>query len=503
MFIKIKNPALLTASLLMGIVFLTITGNVNGQTSGKTKTNVAAPKLKLKPCRVAGFDEEILCGSYEVYENRTARKGRKISINIVVLPALSANPAPDPFFTFAGGPGEAETEDAGSNAQRFAEIRRERDIVMIDQRGTGSSNPLDCSFGDANLLVQAFLAGDLPIESVKECRSQLEKKADLRFYTTPFAADDVDEIREQLGYKTINLYGGSYGSRAALVYLRQHPNSVRTATIRAIFPMSLKNPLFSPRDAQQSMNLLFDDCEKEEACAKAFPNIRQDFHTVLENLAKSPLKIKITDPRTKQSVEVAITRDVFAGGLRRMLYHPNSQRLIPLFIKSALAGEFKPFESVVAQTLGIETALSTGLFLSVTCAEDTPLIKENEILRETNGTFLGATMVQSLVQSCKSWAKGILPAKYNNPVKSKTPVLLFSGTEDPMTPPIYGNETAKYLPNSRHIILNGIAHNPFPPCAIGVMSQFITKGSADELDTSCVEKLSRPAFVLSFPTRKQ
>jgi hypothetical protein len=248
---------------------------------------------------------------------------------------------------------------------------------------------------------------------------------------------------------------------------------------------------------------LFDDCAKEEACAKAFPNIRQDFQTVLENLAKPPAKIKITDPRTKQTVEVAITRDVFAGGLRRMLYHPNSQRLVPLFIKSALAGEFKPFESIVAQTLGIENALSTGLFLSVTCAEDTPFIKENDILRETRGTFLGAKMVQSLVQACQVWGKATLPAKYNNPVKSKTPVLLFSGKEDPMTPPVYGNEVAKYLPNSRHIIMDGIAHNPFPGCAVGIMTQFISKGSVSELETSCIEKLNRPAFVVSFPTRKQ
>jgi pimeloyl-ACP methyl ester carboxylesterase len=185
-----------------------------------------------------------------------------------------------------------------------------------------------------------------------------------------------------------------------------------------------------------------------------------------------------------------------------MLYHPNSQQLIPLFIQSALAGEFKPFESVVAQTLGVENALSTGLFLSVTCAEDIPFISKKDILRETNGTFLGARMVQSLVDACGAWTKGTLPAKYNEPIKSKVPVLIFSGSLDPMTPPVYGNEVARHLPNSRHIIMNGIAHNPFHRCAIGVMGQFIAAGSVTQLDVSCIDKLSRPVFATSFPGRR-
>jgi len=316
-----------------------------------------------------------------------------------VLRALSANPAPDPLFTFAGGPGQAETEDVKDNAQRFADIRRDRDIVMVDQRGTGLSNSLDCNFGGANELVQAFLAGDLPIEKVEECRKQLEQKANLKFYTTPFAIDDIDDVRAWLGYDRINLYGGSYGSRAAMVYLRQHPKHVRTVTLRAIFPLTLKNPLYSPRDGQQSLNRLFSDCAADEACAKAFPTLKQDFQTVLERLAQSPTKIKVTDPRTKETVEITITRDVFAGGVRRLSYHPKSQRLIPTLIRSAFADDYKAFESIVAQILGIEKVLSTGMFLSVTYAEDVPLIRQRDIARETSGTFIGSTMVQSLVGS--------------------------------------------------------------------------------------------------------
>jgi len=488
--------------LFFGLGVITINSvKAFAQPPNKSLPSSAASRPPLKPCDISGLDGEVLCGKYEVYENRNTRTGRKIALNVVVLRALSANPAPDPLFTFAGGPGQAETEDVKDNAQRFADIRRDRDIVMVDQRGTGLSNPLDCSFGGANELVQAFLAGDLPIEKVEECRKQLEQKANLKFYTTPFAIDDIDDVRAWLGYDRINLYVGSYGSRAAMVYLRQHPKHVRTVTIRAIFPLTLKNPLYSPRDGQQSLNRLFSDCAADEACAKAFPTLKQDFQTVLERLAQSPTKIKVTDPRTKETVEITITRDVFAGGVRRLLYHPNSQRLIPTLIRSAFANDYKAFESIVAQILGIEKVLSTGMFLSVTCAEDVPLIRQRDIVRETNGTFIGSTMVQSLVGSCKAWKRGKLPANYNTPVRSDAPVLLFSGALDPMTPPVYGAEVARHLPNSLHIVMNGIAHSPFPSCAIGVMTQFILKGDTKGLDTSCVDKLSRPAFIVS-PAKK-
>lgn len=483
-----------TLSLLLAAICVTPSVGA-GQTLNGGNASQAISRLPLVPCRIAELADEALCGKFEVYENRTSSKGRRIALNIVVLPALSSNPAPDPLFTFAGGPGQGETDDASDNAQRFAEIRRTRDIVMIDQRGTGQSNPLDCNFGGANEIVQAFLAGDLPIEKVKECRAQLQQKADLRFYTTPYAVDDVDDVRAWLGYDRINLYGGSYGSRAALVYMRRHPTRVRTATLRALFPLSLRNPLYSPRDAQRALDRLFADCMADKACSEAYPNLRRDFQTILERLAQSPTKIRVLDPRIKQNVEVRITRDVFAGAVRRLLYHPNSQRLIPKLISSALNNDFRSFDSIIAQTLGIENVLSTGMFLSVTCAEDIPSIRERDIVRETGRTFLGANMVQSLVRVCRVWERGRLPPAYNSPVNSNADVLLFSGVLDPMTPPDYGAQVAKYLPNSRHIIMNGIAHNPFPSCAIGIMTQFIAKGSMKEIDTSCVNELRRPAFI--------
>ena len=471
-------------------------GRVIGQTPDGLPALQSTSRLRLKPCQVPNLKEEVLCGTYEVYENRDARKGRKISLNIVVLPALTSTPAPDPLFALAGGPGQAATAGAANDAQRFASIRRLRDIVLVDQRGTGRSNPLDCDLGNPNDALKVFVIGDIPIEQVKQCRQKLEKTTDLRLYTTPIAMDDLDEVRKWLGYEQINVYGGSYGTRAALVYLKRHPKQVRTVTLRAVSSTSEKNPLYNPRDSQLSLNRLFDDCAKDEGCAKAFPNLRQDFQTVLDHLSQSPAKISVKNPQTGQMFEISITRDLFAGAVRRLLYDSGSQRIIPLIIKNALNNDFSQLASVFSQTLGLVNSLNLGLNLSVNCAEDVSLISQKDIARETKGTFLGPIIVQSLVKVCQEWSIGKLPGGFNRPIKSDVPVLLFSGVLDPQSPPSRGAEVTRHLPKSLHVIMEGIAHAPFPNCALNIMSEFVVKGSTGELDLSCSKELRRPQFVL-------
>ncbi len=454
------------------------------------------PPAQLTSCPIKGVPGDVLCGTLQVPENRDQPGGRTIALNVVVVRALSSTRASEALFTFAGGPGQGEAADAEDNAEDFATIRLNRDLVMVDQRGTGKSNPLNCSFGRLDDLVQAFLAGNLPREKVAECRRQLEQKADLRYYTTPIAADDIDEVRRWLGYEKINLYGGSYGSRAALVYLDRYPEHVRTATLRAVFPLSLKNPLYSPRDAQQSLERLFADCAREGACGSAYPRLKEEFDVVLARLAQKPVEATVTDPRTKALVSVRITRDAFAGGVRRLLYSPSTQRMVPLLISRAFAGDFKPFEPMLAQTAGIERVLSMGMFLSVSCVEDVARIRDGEIARETKGTFVGDVMVRSLKSACELWPLGVLPPYYHAPVRSKVPVLLLSGALDPMTPSYHGDQVARYLSNSRHIVMEGVAHNPFPDCAIAMMTTLVAEASVGNLDTSCLAKIKRAAFTL-------
>ncbi|GEM_PF-102147 len=456
------------------------------------ETSAARPGSPLSPCRIAGINEEVLCGTFEVYENRATKTGRKIPLNIIVLPALSKPAAPDPLFVLYGGPGQAATSGAAGDARRFAEIRRERDIVLVDQRGTGRSNGLNCDLGGLSGVISSFVTGEFPIDRIRQCREELEKRADLRFYTTPIAMDDLDEVRSRLGYEKINLYGGSYGTRAALVYLKRHPERVRTVTLRGVFSL---DPLYFARDGQRALDLLFDDCARDPDCAGAYPNLRRDFQALIERLEKTPASLVRIDARTGRNMEFVITREAFTGAIRRMLYDTETQRRIPLMIKKAMDGNYQPFEEAIAQVQGIMNSFSVGMFLSVACVEKPDRYSPEQIARETTGSFLGDHQIKSALSACDEWPRGALPKDYFDSVKGDAPALILSGNIDPVTPPVWGEKAAKTLPESLHLTMEGIAHGPFPACALDVMARFIASGSTKGLDTNCIKSLRRPPFV--------
>jgi pimeloyl-ACP methyl ester carboxylesterase len=491
------KTSFLTILLAFAFMLQALPGQVVAQSTASEQT-APTSRLPLRPCRAPGLNEEVLCGTYEVYEDNDRKSGRRIPLNIVVLPALATKPAPDPLFVLVGGPGQAATEGAAGDAQRFAAIRRERDIVLVDQRGAGRSNRLNCDLGTPDEIVQAVVAGNFSTEKLKQCREQLEKQADLRLYSTPIAMDDLDEVRAWLGSPQINLYGGSYGTVAALTYLQRHPKRVRTVTLRAVYSL---NPVHFAPHTQQSLDHLLSDCGQDEACAKAYPNLRANLQTVLDRLAKTPIQMQMNHPRTKAALTITITRDVFAGGIRRMLYDANTQRFIPLLIQQAHQGNFQLFENVVNQTFNVLDSVSLGMNFSVGCAEGVNKTSAEEIAREAKGRFLGENAAQGLLAACRQWPQGKLPGDYFLPVRSDVPVLMLSGELDPASPSVLAEQVAKTLPNSRHVVMKGIAHAPFPPCALTLMAEFVVAGNAKELDVSCAAGLRRPAFALPSAAR--
>jgi pimeloyl-ACP methyl ester carboxylesterase len=279
-----------------------------------------------------------MCGSYEVFEDRAAHAGRKIKLNLMVLPATAEKPEPDPVFLIVGGPGLSAVQDSPSLGQLF---RKKRYVVIIDQRGAGGSNCLTCNFNDG---VAASFAHILPLDRVKPCVEELEKIADLRFYTTSIAMDDLDEVRAALGYDRINVWGESYGSAAALDYLRRHADHVRTITVEGVIPPGFRVPLPFPHTVQKSMEGLFDRCATDEKCRAAFPRLREEFQAVLDRLAKAPVIFKLTTgvPSMKEPVEITLSRDMFADFLRRILYSPLGIAMMPSWVlkKSVIGVSF-------------------------------------------------------------------------------------------------------------------------------------------------------------------
>ena len=453
---------------------------------------------RLRPCRLPGIDDEVLCGKFRVFESRQTRTGRTIDLNVVVLPALDPKNKTEPLFDLAGGPGVASTNSAIFYATEGKEYRRKHDIVLVDQRGTGKSNPLTAE--PVKKTPQDYLTEMYPVDYVKDLRRKLEQHADLTQYTTSIAMDDLDDVRSWLGYDRINLFGLSYGSRAVLVYLRQHPDRVRCATIMGVAPTYLKMPLYHSQAAARAMDLLLEQCERDSTCHQAFPQIRLDWQNALSQLGREPARVSYLPSDKSAPVTVEIQRDIFAEKVRTWMYGRDKARRIPFIIHQAAQGDFAPFLHE-AISPSISDFIADGMYLSVTCAEDTPFIDQAEAARLNEDTPFGNYRVFQQTRACSLWPQGKIPADYHDAVASDVPVLIFSGNMDPVTPPQRGDEVAKHLPNSRHVIIPQAGHAvdglSDQGCVDRIIIDFMDKGSAKDLDTSCVEQMAAPPFATS------
>ena len=469
---------------------------------GAGRVNTQKPALELKPCQPQGIKGDAKCGMLEVFENRATRKGRTIKINVLVLPATGPNREPDALFYLAGGPGSAATEDAPGIAGILARVREHRDLVFVDQRGTGHSNALDCElFNQAD--PQSFLGSFFPVESVRKCREQLEPKADLTLYTTRIAMDDLDDVRAALGYEQINLYGGSYGTRAALAYLRQHPKHVRTVMLHGVAPTNQFMPRDFPQATERALQGVLSECEADEACRKAFPNVKADAQRVLEQLLQSPAQVELQNPTSKDVIKVSLNRNLAAEAIRYMLYSPGGANRVPLMLHTAAEGNYVPLTRAALNfRRNLVATGSNGMYLSITCAEDLPFVKAADAEKLAANTFLGDYRYRQQNEACGLWPRARIDAKYADPVRSDKPVLIMTGEWDPVTPPANGDAVAKTLPNSLHLVVNDGAHGLSGlsgiECLNQLMSEFVERGTVKGLDTSCVKNIKRSGFVLQF-----
>jgi pimeloyl-ACP methyl ester carboxylesterase len=462
---------------------------------GCAKHRLQGGLSKLKPCRLPGIDEELFCGKLTVFENRETRTGRTIDLNIVVLPALDQKAKAEPLFDLEGGPGAAASNAAMFYAKEGKEYRRKHDVVLVDQRGTGKSNPLTAP--PIKKTPQDYLREMYPVDYVQNLRRILGERADLTQYTTSIAMDDLDDVRAWLGYDRINLVGLSYGTRAVLVYMRQHPEHVRSAILLAVAPTDLKMPLHHSESAARAMDLLLGECERDAACHAAFPQIRDDWKNALAQLEKQPARVEYS-PDKAEPTTVEIQPGVFEEKIRTWMYGRDKAARIPLIVHHAAAGDFAPF---LQQAIGpsIPDFVADGMYLSVTCAEDVPFINQEEAAKLNADNPFGNYRVFQQTRACGMWPRGEIPTDFLEPVSSNVPVLIFSGNMDPVTPPRYGEEVARHLPNSRHVIIPEAGHGvdglTDPGCMDRIAIEFLDKSDANNLDVSCVERMAPPPFV--------
>lgn len=462
---------------------------------GGSGSGAGMPTIALSPCKIPGLDREASCGTLAVPERGELPGGRTIPLNVVVIPSLTRPRAlSEPIFSIAGGPGQAATDSAARIVPTYGDALRDRDLVLVDQRGTGKSNPLVCwPYPESD--IRRFLSPPAPLEEIRRCRQTLEQHADLTAYSTPLAAEDLEAVRGALGYERVNLEGGSYGTRVALEYMKRHGDRVRAAVLSAVSPAGFRNPLPFARAGQAALDNLLAACAADARCQRAFPEAAKDFSTVLARLERGPVTVSVTNPVTGRREEALLGRDLFATRIHLLLLSSSLAARIPFLVHRAAAGDFEPFAELAAEFgRAIVEQIDYGMQLSVLCTEDVALIKPQDVDPETKGTFLGGARVRHMIEVCKEWPQGRLPKDFLAPVQSMTPTLLISGALDPATPPRFGDEVARHLGRGRHVVIPEGSHVDGGTCIDGLVQQFLKAGSAESLDISCVEGIHRPPF---------
>jgi pimeloyl-ACP methyl ester carboxylesterase len=454
--------------------------------------------LVLTDCRLPNLSTAAQCGTLKVPEDRSKPDGRKIDIFAAVLPANTVTPRDDPLLVLAGGPGQAASTLAPF-ASRLTELRRTRDVVLIDQRGTGRSSPLLC---EAFKPRESDVFDPDPLPRAKSCVAELSAKGvDLSQYTTTAWIADLEQMREALGYERWNLWGGSYGTRVAQEYLRTHVDRVRTMVLDGVAPPGMIISLDVWRTREAALAAILKACAASQACAKAHPDAEATLRAIEFSLEDGK-ETDVVDPRTGQARRVRVTFDVVLAALQPLTYAPETAVLLPEMLALAAQGEFAPLFAANPNASTRESEqTNAALHFSVTCTEDVPRITP-ELEKAALAALPTERLAQQTISVCGVWPRGSAPADFAKPVKSDIPTLIFSGGMDPVTPPAYGTEVAKDFPNSRHIVAPGYGHIvSYQACGPRLIATFVDDAGTNKLSASCMNFFQKSVMPPLFTNR--
>ena len=456
-----------------------------------------AAQAQLQPCRIDGHRFEVMCGSVRRPLDPARPDGPAIDVRYVVVPALARRKFDDPVFLIPGGPGQSASSVLSQVLPLFQRLNNRRDIVFVDQRGTGRSEPLDCE-DPRHQAVADQTDPDRQFRQLMACRDRLGAHrvevlhGDGRREELQAVHAAKVRARAQLGADRINLVGASYGTRAALDYLRQFPRHVRRVVLDGVAPPDMVLPASQSLDSQAVLDALLEACAREPGCAADFPKLREDWAKLLSGL---PRPVEVTHPLTGRPERLVLTRDIVLSTVRGALYAPVLSSALPAALHDAAAGRLEGLMGLGSSLFsGKAGAIAAGMHFSVVCAEDVPRLAGHA---EGRGKDFGDGQLQLYRRVCAEWPRGEVPAAFYTVPASPAPVLLLSGGLDPATPPRHAERVAAALgANARHVVVDNAGHGLLSlGCLRDVWFRFIDApddATALRVDTSCAKGVPRP-----------
>ena len=461
-------------------------------------TQGATAAIETEDCRLSSrwlATVSAQCGTLAVPEDPNRPEGRQIELFVARIPALSGAPQPDPLLLISGGPGQAATDFYLALRGAFEPIRRDREIILLDQRGTGRSARLSCPSADVQDLDTATL--DELTALVTDCVTALD--ADPRYYTTSVAVGDLERLREALDLPEWNIYGISYGTRVAQHYLRRYPEHTRAVILDGVVPAELALGPAIATNAQAALEEVFTRCAGQDLCARRFPALSERLRTLSARLVDQPLEVAMPDPLTGEAGTRTLSDRHLKVAIRLLSYAPLTTALLPLLVSEAHDGNYAPLTAQAYMFIDeLERSISFPMHNSVVCTEDVPFYRDAD-LAGLQDTYLGNTIIDALTTVCSVWPVGQLDSDLKAPVVSDRPVLLLSGEADPVTPPSYGAQVLENLANARHLIGPGQGHGlAGVGCVPTLMRRFLEDLDPQGLDDTCLQRERPSPFFLNF-----
>lgn len=437
------------------------------------------------------------CGRFEVPLDHAARGGRRIALRYAIVPPIERQTAAAPLFVLAGGPGQSATDLYASAAAAFAAIHRSHAIVLLDQRGTGGSQPQDCAYP------QDFTRGAAALAEITAAtRSCLAKLGpDVRFYTTEEAVADLDALRRHLGYARVDLYGASYGTRVAIEYLRLHGAAVHAAILDGVVDPTQPLGPTTPLDGQRALDLIVARCAETRDCATRFADLPRDLTTLRQRFGPDTVEVSLDDPTDGEPLTVPFSRDLLAAALRLMSYDGRSAALLPLFIHEGAKGRLQPLAAQALLTVRrVEGQIAIGMQNSVVCSEDEPFFPADVDSPAVEASYLGGEQLDALRRICAIWPRGPVDPLLHAPLRSDVPTLLLAGEDDPVTPPAWARAVAAGLSRHRLLVLAGEGHGQLATgCVPKLMADFLRLEEPERIDVRCLST-HRPVPFFLAPT---